>query len=110
VDIRDWSRDLTTLRDDLRREGAAEDKLAEYRERELTVPASFQPQGRYLLSSAGAPTDPLDDLKRTRDRLLDAAERVDAIVQSIGQASVPAAARPTANPFSRLRRWRARHD
>ncbi len=88
VDIREWSRELADLRDDMQRDLAEVTAQPEILEVELEVPASWRPEAQYLISDTGEPADPLADLKRTRDQLMEAANRVDAIVQSINESTL----------------------
>jgi len=86
VDIREWSRELEDIRDDLRRDGD-QTATVDVVHHQLTVPDSWRRTNRYLLADNGRPADPLADLKRTRDQLIEAAERVDLIVQSINETT-----------------------
>jgi len=103
--IQDWSRDLTSLRDDLQREVFAAENELTIEHLEIEVPHSWRAKGDYLLDEAGAALDPLADVKRTRDRLMDAATRVDDIVQSIN-ASTPAPSIAASSARSVRRWWR----
>ena len=103
VDIRQWSQELTDLRDDLRRDLEQMPANPEWEFEELTIPASFRPSGKYLLDETGQATDPLADLKRTRDYLLEAAERVDNIVQSINETTLSGSA--ANNSPAKSRHW-----
>ncbi len=106
VVIRQWSRELRDIRDEMRRDPGAEADPAvptEVQHHELEIPASWRPDGKYLIAADGRPADPLADLKRTRQHLMDAAHRVDNIVQSIDDT---AAGRPVRTPADdRTRRW-----
>ncbi|MDX2472914.1 MAG: hypothetical protein QNL91_04340 [Candidatus Krumholzibacteria bacterium] len=103
VDVRQWSQELTDLRDDLRRDLEQVTANPEWEFEKLTIPASFRPSGQYLLDEVGQATDPLADLKRTRDHLLEAAERVDNIVQSVNE-SISSGSAATGSP-TRSRHW-----
>ncbi len=87
LDIREWSRELADIRDDLRGGLAGEMPDPGIELREFEIPNSWQPHGRYVLGDDGRPAYPLADLKRTRDQLLAAATRVDTIVQNINEAT-----------------------
>ncbi len=87
VDIRQWTQELDDIRGDLQREVIDAPAALEWERRELTIPTSFRPKGQYLLNGNKRSSDPLADLKRTRDHLLEAAERVDMIVQSINEST-----------------------
>jgi len=98
--IQEWSQDLANLRDDLRRDGHDPDRHSSFENIdvehiEIEVPSSWRARGQYLLDEYGAPKDPLADLKITRDQLLEAATRVDDIVQSINATTsmVPSGAK-----------------
>ncbi|MCB1184560.1 hypothetical protein KDM41_14110 [bacterium] len=95
VAIQAWSDELVAIGGDLRGTGAAE---IEVEALTLEVPPSWRPDDRYRTD--GAP-DSLADLRRTRDQLLDAAERVEAIAEAIRVASAPAGgpgSEPGGNP------------
>ncbi|MFT5233389.1 MAG: hypothetical protein ACI9UK_001508 [Candidatus Krumholzibacteriia bacterium] len=86
--VQEWSQDLANLRDDLRRKGDEFERHASFEnvdvdQVEIEVPSTWRAKGRYLVDESGTPKDPLADLKDTRDQLLEAAARVDDIVQSI---------------------------
>jgi len=83
IDIRAWGQELAHIRDDLRHDLEAVDAQTEVLFQTWEVPASWRPKNQYLLGDDGQPRDPLADLKQTRDHLMSAAERVDAIVQNI---------------------------
>jgi len=83
IEIQDWGRELEDIRDHLRRSHEPKPELTELSMQTIAVPDSWRPEGQYLLRPDGRPSDPLADLKQTRDQLLEAAERVDAIVQNI---------------------------
>lgn len=109
VDIREWSRELEDIRDDLRRDVAPVSSETEIQTAELTVPGSWRPDGQYLLTDDGRATDPQADLKRTRDHLMEAAARVDLIVQSINETTaMPPPGTATGGVRAWLRRWRTR--
>lgn len=109
VDIREWSRELEDIRDDLRRDGE-QVATADVVQHQLTVPQSWRRGNRYLLGNDGRPADSLADLKHSRDQLIEAAERVDLIVQSINEitsgASFPRFARRAGRRW--FRRWKRR--
>ena len=79
VEIQAWSDELASIRSGLR-DGAPDDVLVETRT--LEVPPAWRPDGRYTLTAENRDSA-TSDLKHTRDQLLEAAERVDAIVQGI---------------------------
>lgn len=109
IDIREWSRELEEIRDDLRRDVAIDPSEPDVQSVELTVPECWRPDGQYLLTEDGRATDPLADLKRTRDQLMEAAARVDLIVQSINETTAtPPTGTSTGGLRGWLRRWRSR--
>jgi hypothetical protein len=104
VAIQSWSDELTAIGGDLR--GSSADEV-ELETRAIEVPPSWRPDGRYRVDGAGAPHA---DLRRTRDQLLDAAERVEAIAAAIREAGAIASA-PTDSPDTRPSRrpwWKLR--
>lgn len=109
VDIQQWSHDLEIIRDDMRRDIAIVDSEPQIQYQELEIPASWRPNGQYVLTSTGQPADSLADLKQTRDQLLAAAERVDDIVQSINEVTATCSSTsPSSGVPSTWRRWRKR--
>lgn len=110
--IQEWSRDLANLRDDLRndlqndsrREGLSTEQELEVEHLTIEVPRSWRARGDYLVGSTGQPLDPLADLRRTREQLMDAATRVDDIVQSIN-ASTSLSGATASSARSRSRWW-----
>ena len=109
VDVQQWSHDLEIIRDDMRREVAIVGPEPQIQYQELEIPASWRPEGQYVLTSTGKSADPLADLKQTRDQLLAAAERVDDIVQSINETTANCSHQESSTAKSSpWRRWRNR--
>ena len=102
-DIQRWSAELEDIRDELRRDVVDTPSSLDVEHLQLTIPASFQPEGQYMLSDEGRLDGPLADLTRTRDQLMEAAERVDVIMQSIHGSS--SSDDPTTSSSPRKRKW-----
>lgn len=114
VDVQNWGRELSEIRDDLRRRSAAGPSLdslfdqpgspaIEVQLHAIEVPAGWRPEGRYLNGRGDPDADPVADLKRTRDELLAVAERVDLIVKSIADITVkPCPTSTSISVWSRL--------
>jgi len=85
LDIQAWGRELEDIRDHLRHDLGPASGSEEIILREIVVPDSWRPEGQYLLRPDGRSADSLAELKRTRDYLMEAATRVDVIVQNINE-------------------------
>jgi hypothetical protein len=105
VEIQTLGDELAAVSEDLRQDGAAASARTEFHARTLEVPASWRPDGRYTLNATERPADPLADLVETRDRLLDAADRVDDIVENIREVGTSDAPPRRPPPPPRRRPW-----
>ena len=111
IDIQAWGQELADIRDHLRQDLVSTDTEAIVEVQELEIPATWRAKGQYLVDDQGRSQDPLAELKRTRDQLMAAAERVDAIVKSIDDITKTSASRDISKPsISKIpvwfRRWK----
>jgi signal transduction histidine kinase len=106
IEIQTLGDQLAAVSDDLRHGGETAAARTEFLARTLEVPPAWRPDARYKLDEPERPTDSLDDLRHTRDRLLDAADRVDDIVRNIREVGTEEASprrKPRRGP--RRRPW-----
>lgn len=88
TEIQDWGRELADVRDILRTTIGPDDSPAAITLQTVEIPTSWRPAENYLLQPNGRPSDSLADHKQTRERLREASERVNVIVQAIQAANV----------------------